>query len=69
MSFKREKVLRALLKRGFAVLREGAGHTIVRDAAGRQVAVPRHKELNRNTVRGMADDAEVPWVEFRRDVS
>ena len=69
MSFKRRKVLRALLRRGFVVLREGGEHTILRDPLGRQIAVPRHHELNRNTVRGMAQDAEVPWNEFRKDVS
>jgi predicted RNA binding protein YcfA (HicA-like mRNA interferase family) len=62
-------VIRALLKHGFVVHREGGNHTIVRDAAGRQISVPRHKELKRNTVRGMADDAAVPWPEFRKDVS
>ncbi len=69
MSFKRKKVLRALQQRGFVVLREGAEHTILRDPNGRQIAVPRHKELNRYTVRGMAQDAEVAWEEFQKDVS
>jgi predicted RNA binding protein YcfA (HicA-like mRNA interferase family) len=69
MSYKRRKVLRALNRRGFIVAREGGEHTIVRDSAGRQIAVPRHSELNRRTVRGMAQDAEVPWEEFRKEVS
>jgi predicted RNA binding protein YcfA (HicA-like mRNA interferase family) len=69
MSYKRAKVVRALYRRGFVVLREGAEHTILRDQKGHQIAVPRHRELNRYTVRGMAQDAEVPWEEFQRDVS
>lgn len=69
MSFKRKKVLRALAKRGFVVIREGAGHTIVRDASGRQIAVPRHPELHRLTVKGMAEDAGVSWNQFRSDIS
>jgi hypothetical protein len=31
--------------------------------------MPRHAELNRHTVRGMAEDAEVPWDEFQKEVS
>jgi predicted RNA binding protein YcfA (HicA-like mRNA interferase family) len=68
MSFKRKKVLRALHRRGFVVLREGAEHTILRDHKGRQISVPRNRELNRYTVRGMAQDAEVSWEEFQKDV-
>jgi hypothetical protein len=41
----------------------------LRDDAGRQIAVPRHTELNRHTVHGMAQDAEVPWDEFHKEVS
>jgi predicted RNA binding protein YcfA (HicA-like mRNA interferase family) len=70
MSFQTRKVLKALLRRGFRVLREGANHTIVRrDADGVQIAVPRHREIKRPTARGMAMDAKVDWDEFKREVS
>jgi predicted RNA binding protein YcfA (HicA-like mRNA interferase family) len=70
MSFQSRKVLRALLSRGFHVLREGGNHTIVRrDSDGVQIAVPRHRDLKRGTVRGIAVDAKAEWEQFRRDVS
>ncbi len=70
MSFPTRKVLRALFGHGFRVLREGSNHTILRrDADGVQIAVPRHRELKRGTVRGMALDAKVDWENFRQDVS
>ena len=70
MSFQTRKVLRALFDHGFRVLREGSNHTILRrDADGAQIAVPRHRDLKRGTVRGMALDAKVDWEIFRQDVS
>lgn len=70
MSFQTRKVLQALRQRGFYVLREGSNHTIVRrDSDGAQIAVPRHRELHRGTVRGMAMDARADWAEFQRDVT
>jgi predicted RNA binding protein YcfA (HicA-like mRNA interferase family) len=70
MSFQNRKVLRALMRYGFHVLREGSNHTILRrNADGVQIAVPRHRELKRGTVRGMAMDAKVEWEQFCRDVS
>jgi predicted RNA binding protein YcfA (HicA-like mRNA interferase family) len=70
MSFQTRKVLLALRHHGFYVLREGSAHTILRrDSDGVQIAVPRHRELKRGTVRGMAMDAKVEWEQFRQDVS
>lgn len=70
MSFKSRKVLRAFRRHGFVVLREGSSHTIIRrESDGVQIAVPRHPELKRNTVRGMAMDARIDWDEFKREVS
>jgi len=70
MSFQSRKVLRALQRHGFYVLREGANHTIMRrDSDGVQIAVPRHREIKRGTVRGMAMDAKVQWEQFREDVT
>jgi predicted RNA binding protein YcfA (HicA-like mRNA interferase family) len=70
MSFQQRKVIRALISHGFYVLREGANHTILRrDSDGVQIAVPRHRELQRGTVKGMAQDAKVDWQQFRGEVS
>jgi predicted RNA binding protein YcfA (HicA-like mRNA interferase family) len=70
MSFDRRKVLRALKSFDFDVLREGGSHTIVRRASdGVQIAVPRHRQLARGTVRGMAEDAGVEWQRFRKEIS
>ena len=52
------------------MLREGSNHTIVRrDADGVQIAVPRHRELKRGTVRNIAADANVEWETFKQEVS
>jgi predicted RNA binding protein YcfA (HicA-like mRNA interferase family) len=70
MSFQTRKVLRALMRRGFRVLRQGSNHTIVqRDSDGVQIVVPRHREVKRGTARGIAMDAKADWDEFRREVS
>jgi len=70
MSFQSRKVLGALLRRGFYVLRQGSNHTIIRrDSDGVQMVVPRHRQIKRGTVRGMAMDAKADWNEFRREVS
>jgi hypothetical protein len=34
-----------------------------------QIAVPRHREIKRGTVRGMAMDAKIDWEQFRQEVS
>ena len=70
MSFQARKVVKAFVSRGFRVLREGANHTILRrDSDGVQIVVPRHRELKRGTVRGMASDASFDWNEFRQELS
>jgi predicted RNA binding protein YcfA (HicA-like mRNA interferase family) len=69
MSYKRIKVLAALRKRGFVVLRETGPHTIIQGPAGEIIAVPRHKELNRYTVKGIGEDAGCEWNEFKKEVS
>jgi len=68
MTFDRRKVLKALRGRGFDVLREGGRHTILRRTDGTTIAVPRHKELKRGTVRGIAEDAGADWDEFRKEI-
>jgi predicted RNA binding protein YcfA (HicA-like mRNA interferase family) len=68
MSFKRIDVLAALLRRGFFVLRHTGGHKIVKGPNGEVIAVPRHRELNRFTVRSIANDAGAEWREFRKEL-
>lgn len=58
----------ALRERGFYVLREGSEHTIIQNAAGQTIAIPRHRELKRGTVRGIAEDAGIDWNVFRRAI-
>jgi len=69
VSFSQRKVLKALRKLGFLVVREGGRHTIVRGSDGTEIAIPRHKELARGTVRSIAEDAAVDWEQFRADIS
>jgi predicted RNA binding protein YcfA (HicA-like mRNA interferase family) len=69
MSFERRKVLKALKSFGFEMLREGSNHTIVqRHSDGIHIAVPRHRQLARGTVRGMAEDAGIEWERFRKEI-
>jgi predicted RNA binding protein YcfA (HicA-like mRNA interferase family) len=67
--FSQRKVLTALRTHGFLVVREGARHTIVRGEDGTEIAIPRHRELKRGTVRGIAEDAVLDWEQFRTEIS
>lgn len=69
MSFKRKKIMKALAVRGFVVIREGSRHTIVGNEGGLKEPVPRHSEVNRNTVRQIAKNLEINWREFEREIS
>jgi hypothetical protein len=68
MSFQRRKILRALSTFGCRIVREGAEHTIVEDAAGRTSALPRHRKINRRTARRIAKDLELDIEAFLREV-
>ncbi len=69
MSFSRRKVLEALPKRGCVVVREGKRHTVIRSQGGMEIAIPRHNELRRGTVRGIVEDVGLEWEEFKADIS
>ena len=69
MSFSQRKVLKALRAHGFSVVREGGRHTIVQGEDGTEIAIPRHKDLQRGTVRGIAEDANVDWKQFKMEIS
>jgi hypothetical protein len=36
---------------------------------GTLIVIPRHRELNRYTVRGIAEEADVNWDEFRKEIA
>jgi hypothetical protein len=61
--------MNALANRGVSVVREGAGHTIVKSAAGRQSSVPRHNSIQRSTARKIAKQLEFDWPSFEADIS
>jgi len=69
VSFSQRKVLKALREHGYVVAREGGRHTIVRGPDGTEIAIPRHRELARGTVRGIAEDAGLEWEQFRTEIS
>ena len=68
MSFQRRKILQALFARGGRIIREGGGHTIVADDRGCTTAIPRHREINRNTARKIAKDMKIDPDQFLREV-
>jgi hypothetical protein len=68
VSFQRRKILHALFARGCRIIREGGEHTILGDDYGHTTAVPRHREVNRNTTRKIARDMEIEPEEFVREV-
>ncbi|MCP4246137.1 MAG: addiction module toxin, HicA family [bacterium] len=69
MSYSRRKVMKALQTRGFAIVRQGGRHTIIRSPDGAEIAIPRHRELSRGTARGIANDANIDWAEFKGEIS
>jgi predicted RNA binding protein YcfA (HicA-like mRNA interferase family) len=69
VSFSQRKVLKALRAHGFSVVHEGGKHTIVQGEDGTEIAIPRHRELRRGTVRGIAEDANVDWEQFKTEIS
>ena len=68
MSFKRTKVLRAFAAQGARVLREGAKHTTIVSVAGKRTSLPRHSELDRITVRKVAQQLGLDLARFDEDV-
>jgi predicted RNA binding protein YcfA (HicA-like mRNA interferase family) len=68
MSFKRQKVLSALLRHHFEILRDTGPHTIVGRSRGVRTSVPRHNELDRRTVRAIAKQLGLDWDSFEKDV-
>lgn len=68
MSFKRQKVLAALLRQGMTVLREGGAHTIVGKSSGVRTSLPRHSELDRLTVKAIARQLGLDWKALEKEI-
>jgi mRNA interferase HicA len=65
MSYKRQKILRALAARGCKIIRDTGSHTVVADPSGRRAAVPRHREINGLTAQELGLDADAFVREIR----
>lgn len=58
---KRQDLIRHLSGHGCVLLREGRSHSIwVNPATGQQTTVPRHREVNDYTARGICRQLGVP---------
>ena len=68
MSYAHRKVMKALADRGICVIREGSQHTIVGRPGDRREPVPRHKEINRLTMRRIARNLGIDWKSFEADI-
>ena len=69
MSYKRQKVMKALASRGFGVIREGSRHTIVGNDEGLREPVPRHGDINRMTMRRIVKNLGINWSEFEPEIT
>jgi len=58
----------ALARRGVVVLREGGAHTIVGFTGGPSTSLPRHRELDRITVRAITRQLNLDTNEFLKEV-
>jgi predicted RNA binding protein YcfA (HicA-like mRNA interferase family) len=59
------RAVRALVKAGFRIAREGRKHIVLSDGK-RIVTVPRHDPLNALTLGGIVRDAGLTEGEFRK---
>ncbi|MBI3554212.1 MAG: type II toxin-antitoxin system HicA family toxin [Elusimicrobia bacterium] len=57
------RIVRALKKAGFVVIREGKHTSMSKD--DRLVIIPRHPRIKRETLRGIIEDAGMTPEEFR----
>ena len=58
------RVVRALKKAGFRVLRQGKHVVVTNDEA--IITIPRHNPVNRWTLAGILKDADLTVEEFRK---
>ncbi len=54
---KRRDLIKKLIIAGYIQVRHGAEHDVYRGSDGKQVTVPRHKELNELTANRILKDA------------
>jgi len=59
-----DDLVRALRKAGYEWDHTEGSHMILRNAAGRRVSVPRHRELGRGIVRKLIHQAGLTREEF-----
>lgn len=59
-----ERVVRALLKSGFSIKRQGK-HVIMSDRDENVVVIPRHARVKKATLRDIIDDADLTVDQFR----
>jgi predicted RNA binding protein YcfA (HicA-like mRNA interferase family) len=58
---KRQDLVRHLQKHGCQLLREGRGHSVwVNPTNGQQSSLPRHREINEYTARGICRQLGIP---------
>jgi predicted RNA binding protein YcfA (HicA-like mRNA interferase family) len=61
----RRQLLRWLRQHGATRVRHGAEHDVFRGPNGKQATVPRHREINSLTGRGICDQLGVPRPPWR----
>lgn len=59
-----DKFVRAMEKLGYYIDRTRGSHMILRCPGRPQLSVPRHRELDRGTLRGLIRDAGLSVEEF-----
>jgi hypothetical protein len=68
MSYKRQRVLAVLAGHGIGIVRDRGPHTIIGRAGGPYTSLPRHRELNRLTVRGVVRQLGLDWTTIEREL-
>jgi len=63
---KRNELIKHLLKHGCILEREGKKHTLFfNPKTGKVATVPRHKEINTFTARGICKDLGIPVIKIK----
>jgi hypothetical protein len=68
MSYKRLRVPAVRAQHGVSIVREGGPHTIVGRAGGPYTSLPRHRELNRLTVRAIVKQLGLDWTTIQKEL-
>ncbi|MDQ1266086.1 MAG: hypothetical protein QG635_1238 [Bacteroidota bacterium] len=63
---KRKDLIRYLLRHGCLLEREGRSHTVFYNPnSNKSSTVPRHREINTYTARGICSDLDIPVIEIK----